>query len=154
MLTKIDHLPLDADTLKEIVYFRFSLCWILCFCAPGRYLEPERVVIPVNSSCLTLLPWTLISHLRLCVAATILRSVLNRFNKASLRFTASYQQLLLFWYLQMLFILLIELRGLTSLLRPGNSGAMSILEARLWHHGWQAKRDVEVTIPLRVWITF
>jgi hypothetical protein len=62
--------------------------------------------------------------------------------------------LLLFWDLQMLIILLIELRGLTSLLRAGNSCVMSILEARLRQHGRQAKRDVEVAVPLRVSITF
>jgi hypothetical protein len=79
-LTKVDHLTNDADTLKEIIHFGFSVGWKLCFCAPQRDFKPVWVVVPVDSSCMTLLPWTLISHFRLCVAARILRSVLNRFN--------------------------------------------------------------------------
>jgi hypothetical protein len=54
----------------------------------------------------------------------------------------------------MLIVLLIKLRGLTSLLSLGDSSALSILEARLRHHGRQAKRDVEVAVPLRVSISF
>jgi hypothetical protein len=79
--------------------------------------------------------------------------VLHRFNKASLRFTASDRRLLLFGDLQMLIVLLIELRGLTSFLSLGDSSALSVLEARLRHHGGQAKRDVEVAVPLRVSIS-
>lgn len=80
--------------------------------------------------------------------------MLHRFNKTSLSFTASDRKLFLFWDLQMLIILLIEFRSLTSLLRLGDSCALSILGARLRHHGRQAKRDVEVAVPLRVCITF
>jgi hypothetical protein len=54
----------------------------------------------------------------------------------------------------MLIVLLIKLRGLTSLLSLGDSSALSILEARLRHHGRQAKRDVKVTVPLSICITF
>jgi hypothetical protein len=80
--------------------------------------------------------------------------VLDRFDKASLRFTASDRRLLLFWDLQMLIVLLIKLRGLTSFLSLGDSSALSVLEARLRHHGRQAKRDVKVTVPLSICITF
>ena len=80
--------------------------------------------------------------------------MLHRFNKASLRFTASDRRLLLFWDLQMLIVLLIELRGLTSLLSLGDSSALSILESRLRHHGRQAKRDIEIAVPLSISITF